>query len=708
MPHDKHSAGAAVTDSTRKWIGLLFASAMGLSGFLLFLVQPMAGKLILPWFGGSASTWIVSMLFFQAALLAGYIYAYGLTLPLAVSTQAKIQIGVVAASLLLLPVTPSDAWKPTGSEDPTWRIIGILAASVGLPYMVLATTTPLLSRWLARVTSDLSPARFFAVANAGAFLGLLAYPFIVEPNLTSREQTLAWSGGFALYAALLVACAVIVLRSSRVDEPPAALISSAAAPGQDAFVLWIALSALGSVLLLATSNAITLYSAVVPFLWVLPLGLYLLSFVTVFGAPGLYRRRIWSLVFLGVCGVHFLLPYPDAPGELLAQLVVESCVLFAGCMICHGELARRQPAPERLPKFYLAVAAGGAIGGLLTAVVAPLVLKQFFEHQLALIAIALVAFSHLVRVRSGFMKAAAGVMGAFFAIGVASAVQTEIQTRGILVERVRNFYGVLEVVKEREADPEKYSLALRQAGVDQGWQFQKDEFKLTPPCGYDEASALGLALRHQASRRANPDAPLRIGVVGLGAGMVAGLGHTGDVLRYYELNPAVVDLAHRYFSFLRDGKAKADVLIGDARLVMERQLERGEPQAFDIIVMNAFRGASPPMHLMTKEAFETYIAHLAPNGVLAINFDLDTFEMAPLHRGMARAFNLNARWFETPRGADCEAPISWALYTRDPAFFTLPEVAKAATPWRDDGRSEMIWTDRSSNLMSILNLRSGQ
>lgn len=700
-------AGPRGARDARAMAPWLYGATMGLAGFLLFLVQPMAGKLILPWFGGSASTWIVSMLFFQAALLTGYVYAYGLTLPLAISTQAKAQIAVVLAALLLLPVTPSDAWKPTGADDPTWRIIAILAASVGVPYMVLSTTTPLLSRWLARAAPGASPARLFAVANAGAFAGLLAYPFLVEPNLTSREQTLAWSAGFALYAALVVACALVALRSAPA-EPAAQSPREATDAAPDAPLAWIFFAALASVLLLATSNAITLYSAVVPFLWVLPLGLYLLSFVVAFGAPRACGRTVWALLFLGLCGVELLLDYPDTAAELLTQLVVESGVLFAGCMICHGELARRQPSAERLPKFYLAVAAGGALGGALTAVAAPLLLTQFVEHQIALLTIALVAFAHLARARGGVTKIAAGVTGAFFAIGVASAVTSEFDTRGILVERVRNFYGVLEVVRERQTDPDKYSLALRQGGVDQGWQFQKDEFRLTPPCGYDEASALGLALRHQARRRADPDAPLRIGVVGLGAGMVAGLGHTGDMLRYYELNPAVVDLAHRYFSFLRDGKAKADVLIGDARLVMERQLAAGQKQDFDILVMNAFRGASPPMHLMTKEAFETYLAHLAPEGVLAINFDLDTFEMAPFHRGMAHLFGLEARWFETPKGPDCDAPISWALYTRDPAFFNLPEVARAASPWRDGAQSKIVWTDRSSNLMSILNLRSAR
>lgn len=681
----------------------LFGAAMALSGFLLFLVQPMAGKFILPWFGGSASTWIVSMLFFQIALLAGYVYAYGLSRPLSVATQARIQIAVVLAALVALPVSPSEGWKAASADDPTWRIIALLAATVGAPYVVLSTTTPLLSRWLGCVRPGLSPARFFAAANAGAFLGLLSYPFLMEPNLSMRQQSLAWSAGFVVYVALVMTCAAVTIRAAgrlKLTEVP-----PPAARDGDPLGAWLLYAAMGSVLLLAGSNAVTQFSAVVPFLWVLPLALYLLSFVLAFGAQRAYARPLYAVVFLIACGAALLLGTPVTPTELLAHLVVQSAALFAGCMICHGELARLQPAPERAPKFYLAVAAGGALGGVLTAIIAPMAFNTYFEHELVLVAIALVALRLLLRARKPALRGALAAAGAFFAIGLASTISEELDTRGILVERVRNFYGVLEVVKERESDPEKYTLALRQGGVDQGWQFQKDEFRLTPPCGYDESSALGLALRHQARRRAEgPDAPLRIGVVGLGAGMVAGLGHTGDVLRYYELNPAVVDLAGRYFSFLRDGKAKADVLIGDARLMMERQLAEGAPQNFDIIVMNAFRGGSPPMHLMTREAFEIYLAHLAPQGVLAINFELDTFEMAPLHRGMARAFGLEARWFETRKGVDCPAPISWALYTRDKEFFMIPDVAQAISPWRGDGRSEVVWTDKSSNLMSILNL----
>jgi hypothetical protein len=302
-------------------------------------------------------------------------------------------------------------------------------------------------------------------------------------------------------------------------------------------------------------------------------------------------------------------------------------------------------------------------------------------------------------------RLAAFAMLLLFAGGLGWAGWIAWQDNELIVERVRNFYGVVKVVKEDVDDPEEYSLAMMQAGVEQGSQYQIPARTMVPACAFDQNSGVGLALANQAKRRADgPQTPLRIGIVGLGAGMVAALGREGDVIRYYELNPAVLDLASKHFTFVRDGKAKTDVKLGDGRLVLERELAAGEKQEYDVIVMNAFRGASPPMHLMTKEAFDLYLAHLAPNGVLAVNFELDTFEMAPLHRGMAALFGLDVGWFETQqREDDCDDPISWALYSHDKDFFAAPPVKAALSPWRDNGTSQLVWTDRSSNLMSIIN-----
>lgn len=692
----------------RTFIALAYATTMLLAGFLLFQVQLILGKFILPWFGGSASTWLVCMLFFQIALLAGYAYAYGLTRPFPIRRQAQLQLALLIVSLVLLPIAPSDAWKPTDAGDPTWRILAMLTACVGLPYIALATTTPLLSRWLAQIEPALDPVRFFAASNIGSFLGLLTYPFLFERLLPSVQQTRWWSAAYALYVALFAVCGwLAITRTPRhnADEPA----TPAAVGGSDPLALWVTYSLLGSALLLATTNAITQWAAVVPFLWVVPLSLYLLTFVITFGTPWVYHRLAFGAAFLLLAGTALTLPVPESSFALFVQLVLQSATLFAGCMICHAEMVKLQPTPQRLPKFYLAISAGGALGGILIVLVAPLLFRDYYEHAIVLTAIAGVAVlrvlqSEIKRTARWVATAAAGIAGIYFLFGLSTMLRGDL-TGNTVIERTRNFYGVVKIVRKNEQYPKEFSIDLFQAGIDQGGQYQAPERKLQNICGFDTASGLGIALAYHSKRREHGSAtPLRIGVVGLGAGMIAMLGRDGDVMRYYELNPAILDLSNRHFTFLTDTKAKVDVLLGDARLVLQRQLEANDAQKFDVLVLNAFRGASPPMHLMTKEAFAVYLGHLADNGMLAVNFELDTFEMAPLHRGMAKQFGIDVGWFETnDQEAGCNAPISWAIYTRDKAFFTSRMVRKAVSPWRDDGKSELVWTDQDSNLISIIN-----
>jgi hypothetical protein len=338
-----------------------------------------------------------------------------------------------------------------------------------------------------------------------------------------------------------------------------------------------------------------------------------------------------------LAGTTFLPAPPESTPEFLSQLALQSATLFAGCMICHGEIVRLQPTPARLPKFYLAIAAGGALGGALVTLVAPLAFSDYFEHPLVLCTIAALAATLVLR-QTGTHRvrwlapAAASLAALYFLGGLGVGVWRELAPERALVERVRNFYGVVKVLREVDEDTRQSSLVMQQAGVDQGAQYQSPERRMEPACGFDKASALGLAVAHNARRRAGGlTAPVRIGVVGLGAGMIAAHGRAGDVMRYYELNPSVLDLVDRRFTFLKEGKARTDVLLGDGRLVLERQLRAGEAQGFDILVLNAFRGASPPMHLMTKEAFDIYLAHLATDGILAVNFEFEMFEMAPLH-----------------------------------------------------------------------------
>jgi len=691
-------------------VKLLFAATMGVAGFLLFQVQPMLAKYILPWFGGAATTWIVCMLFFQVALLAGYAYAYALTRPISVPAQALAQI-----VLLLLPITPSESWKPADAGDPTWRIVTLLAVTVGGPYLVLATTSPLVTRWFAALDPEANPSRLFAVSNFGSFLGLLSYPFAFEGVLTTRTQTIAWSFAFVAYAALFALCALTVWRARRAlsgGKPDAA----PAPPGGMDWrrpAQWILLSALASILLLATTNQITQWSAVIPFLWIAPLALYLLSFVLSFGRQRGGDVRFYAFAFLILAGVVLAAGRPDTPTRFVSDFLLHVATLFAGCMVCHVAVVRLQPPPSRLPAFYLALSVGGAIGGLLVALVAPLVFSDYREFPLILAAVALLSAAILWRERlaSSFRwLAPAGALAALaFMIGGGTALRRELGTESDVVDRARNFYGVVTVLRDRMDDPEEASLVMRQAGVDQGSQYVAPARRMEPSCAFNEESGLGKALRNAARRRADPDAPLRIGVIGLGAGMVAGLGRPGDVMRYYELNPAVLDLVNKHFTFTRDSKARIETVLGDGRLSLERELKAQGSEKFDILVVNAFRGASPPMHLMTQEAFDIYLAHLAPNGILAVNFELDTFEIAPLHRGLAKRFDIGVRWLETADSEEgCDDGVSWALYTRDAAFWDAPEIRASISPWRDNSESTLLWTDASSNLLSIVNWRGPQ
>ncbi len=684
---------------------LLFGATMGLAGFLLFQVQPVMAKYILPWFGGSAATWIVCMLFFQLALLVGYAYAYLVTRPLPVAWQVLLQVLLLTGVLLLLPITPADGWKPQGAGDPTWRIILLLTASVGAPYALLATTSPLLQRWLTHLPVQIQISRLFAVSNFGSFLGLLSYPFLFERIWSSQEQTWLWSGMFVVYAALFALCAWVAWRSSSAPQVALATDNSPEQRRGGSASLWIAYSAAGSVMLLATTNQITQWSAVIPFLWIAPLSLYLLTFVVAFGQQTHYRRTPYAIAFLLFAGLSFVLPVPDSASSLATAVLVQCLVMFTGCMICHAEMVRLQPEPARLPSFYLATAIGGVIGGLLVALIAPMLLADYWEQALAIAVIAAFALHLEVRETSTWRRGwsiGLGAAAVFFLAALSVQLISEIVLSRDLVARIRNFYGVVSVLRDAGEGTEDASLVMRQAGVDQGSQFLAQKRRDEPACAFTADSAVGQAIRYNAKRRAKPDAPIRIGIVGLGAGMLAALGRPGDVIRYYELNPAVKQLVDRHFSFLADSKATIEVALGDGRLLLEREAERGGSQRYDVIVMNAFRGASPPMHLMTREAFDIYLRHLEADGILAINFELDTLEVAPLHRGLAAATGLEVNWVETGSEDGCEDPISWALYTRDKGFWQVPEVRAAISPWRDRSQSRLLWTDRNSNLMSIV------
>ncbi|MCZ7645068.1 MAG: hypothetical protein M5U26_07255 [Planctomycetota bacterium] len=345
-----------------------YAGTIFLSAFLLFQVQPMIAKFILPWFGGGPAIWTTCLLFFQVALLLGYAYAHGLSARLAPRNQALVHLVLLGLAILWLPIVPNEAWKPHGAEPPTWRILALLGATIGMPYFVLSSTAPLLQRWFSLALPGRSPYRLYALSNAGSLLALGSYPFLVEPHLNLRAQALAWSAGFGLYVAGGLWCAWQI---QKLDPRDAAAALAAAPeeegprpePGRPDLLLWIGLAAFPSLLLLAVTNQMTQEVTPVPFLWVLPLALYLLSFIVCFDHPKWYRREVWGALFAALIGLTGYAVYKGVHLEFRYQVAIYAGVVFAAAMCCHGELVRARPRADQLTIYYLAIAAGGRWAG---------------------------------------------------------------------------------------------------------------------------------------------------------------------------------------------------------------------------------------------------------------------------------------------------------------------------------------------------------
>ncbi|MFB3132654.1 MAG: hypothetical protein ACE10K_09065, partial [Rhodothermales bacterium] len=375
-----------------------FALTIFVSAFLLFQVQPLIGKYILPWFGSATGVWITALLFFQFVLLAGYSYAHLIASKLTSRHQAYVHLALLVGALLLLPITPSEAWKPEAGDHPTWRILLLLTVSVGGPYLLLSATSPLLQNWFARLNPGVSPYRLYAVSNAGSLLALMTYPFVFERFFRLQTQTWWWSGGFVVFAILAGVCtwwlkkgapgkqAKAAPKKTPDDATQGADQAEAAPPGLSRIFLWLALAMSGSIMLLATMNRMNQDVPPVPFLFILPLSLYLTTFIIAFDHERWYYRPVFcALLILAIFGVIVVL-YAALDLGLIAQIVLFSLALFACCMSCHGELVRLKPDPKRLTLFYLIVSLGGALGGLFVAVLAPSLFDGYWEYEIGLAA----------------------------------------------------------------------------------------------------------------------------------------------------------------------------------------------------------------------------------------------------------------------------------------------------------------------------------
>jgi hypothetical protein len=674
----------------------LFASTVFISAFLLFQIQPIIAKMILPWFGGSSSVWSTCIVFFQAELLLGYAYVHWLHQKFTPKRQAVIHALLLVLSLLMLPVAADPSWKGTALSHPSWSVLVVLAAAVGVPYLLLSTTGPLMQAWYAKTlpanpdANKHHPFRLYALSNVASMLALLSYPVLVEPRWSVGTQAMAWSFVYALFVTSCVATAIWAWKHMK-SVPEVNITHSGnitKSPGWRECLVWIGLAATPSILLLALTTLLTQDVAPIPFLWVMPLSIYLLSFILCFDAPRYYVRKFYlavlPLAFLGIELVQQ--DFFDTP-VMIATLCLS---LFVFCMVCHGELVRRKPDISHLTLFYLMLSVGGALGGTLVGLVAPSVFPAYFELPLGLFLCAALVVMVLWRELSTIWRwALLTTLAAYSYWLILGAIDFVDGYRRV----TRNFYSQLRVqdVQEPETGLRRF---LRHGRINHGEQYMSESLRRKPTAYFCEQSGIGLAFLNLL-----PQEPRKIGILGLGIGTLAVYGRAGDSIRMYEINEQVLDLAQSEFTYLKDSPSKIEHVLGDGRLMLERE----QSNQFDLLTMDAFSGDSVPTHLITLEAMKVYFAQIKPTGYLALNITNTYLDMQPVMAAAAAHYGKVAMVYALqPKEGDafCRRSV-WAFIMDAKQADNLPDAMKEGV--RLSPRPGFKpWTDNFSNLLGIL------
>ena len=762
------TTGVAVREEGGRGRGILWAYSLTIlvAAFLLFQVELILSAYVLPWFGGSAAVWTTTMLVFQTLLFAAYAYAHQVASRLPPRTQLRLHLTLIGLSVIVLaiaatrwpsPVTPGVNWKPGDTNHPALDIIAILLVSVGIPFFLLSTSGPLLQAWYVRAT-ERAPYRLYAVSNFGSLLGLLSYPFVVEPLLKLRTQGWFWSALYLVFAAGVANCAAAVRSARRPDHPAATSEPAGPVPGRSQCALWVLLPACASVALLATTSVISLYLAATPLIWVLPLSAYLISFIICFGKPAWYVPGFFHALY-GVGCILLLLAI--ASTDVWFQLASCLFLLFAICMICHGESARIKPASEHATAFYLSISLGGALGGIFVGVIAPLLFSRIWEFQFVIVATGLLVVIGLYRQQDSWLyrnpriaaiatavllaalpylgtrlspQVARGFeqMGYFqagallciplvpiFGVSLIKPKQSHFTfaalallsltlvllaysfyrvpwgKNGVTVARIRNFYGVLEVQQLPEETVLMHGKTLH------GSQLRAPNLRQMPTTYYVPESGFGQFMLSHPKR--NPVSPMRIGVIGMGTGTIAAYGLPGDYVRFYELNPGVKEMVsgqNAWFSYVNDSRARVDIVLGDGRLSLERELQQGRPQNFDVLILDAFNGDAIPVHLLTLEAFQTYLQHLAPDGALVVHVSSSTLDLSPVLLAIMQQTGL---YGTMAYSADEATKISsiWVLFARNPELLRSAGLRRVGRPL-DQGQERVLWTDDHTDITRLL------
>ena len=669
-------------------VRILFGGVVFLASFLLFLVEPIAAKQLLPVLGGSAAVWITCLVFFQTALLCAYLYAHWL---------ARHPHWFLHFALLVIASASAVAWAARsvaagrGAAHPFITIFVGLSIGIGLPFLALGATSPLMQVWWSKLHRAGIPYRLFALSNLASLLALGIYPTLIEPNFTLKMQRIAWCCGFAVFVVISGALAWKT-RSATEVAPQAAIDDArqAAARARD-MLLWLLLPMGAAMQLSAVTSFITANVAAIPLLWILPLAVYLITLIIAFQFPRLAPRSIVTrLLIVMLAGLGYMLSQEGVTHPLVLTVGFLLLELFVSCLFCHCEAYALRPVRvTESTKFYLLFAAGGALGSCLIGIVAPLLYRYNFDLAITFLITALLAFASTWRDgwNQRLLWSVASVLMALLVSWIHTAT-----VRGSMVV-VRNFYGSLRV-KQDHGYPGATLRTLMNGTIQHGTQiFGTNELRKTPTTYYSEDSGVGLALRLCCAGR-----PRNIGVIGLGAGTVAAYGKPGDRIRFYEINPAVEPIAKNVFTYIRESGAQIAIVEGDGRTSLAQEA----PQGFDVLVVDAFSGDAIPLHLLTIEAVDLYKKHLAPGGVIAFHISNQHVNLEPPIALLAKAAKMRAVRVSTISKPDRgEFNASWMLVSDNPAFFAEPEVLKAGRmPEEKPGLK--LWTDDFSSLLPVL------
>lgn len=673
----------------------LYATAVFAAAFLLFFIQPIAGKELLPLLGGSAAVWVTCLVFFQLMLLLGYSYAHWITARNN-SIQAHVHcilLTLAVASLFFQARYPLNSTRI--AEHPVLSIFFNLGLRIGLPVIMLAATSPLIQTWLTRRRFTEVPYRIFALGNVGSLLALLSYPTVVEPVVPLHLQRSGWGIAFLLFAIL----GGVVTHHAK--------LTADLRPKSDKFVIdepdplrvrrffWFVLPMLGGIQLSAVTQYVTQDVAPVPLLWLLPLAIYLVTFIVAFDRPGIYRRATAARMFaVCIAMLGLLLTRAELNLPIAASTFLFLLELFAACYFCHAETAALRPQrSSELTRFYLAIAAGGVTGTFIVGIVSPMLFTGNYDLPATLALSAITAFT--VTWFDGWSQRmlwgveAVGLCILVVLIHTAYMRQTVVQKR--------NFYGSLRVTQSTQSSG-IYVRTLLNGSTKHGSQWFGADSRSRPTTYYGAQSGVGLALRYCCLGH-----PKNVGVIGLGAGTLAAYGRPGDRFTFYEINPAVKTIAENTFTYLRDSKADVRIFIGDARESLADQ----PSQRYDVVVIDAFSGDAIPMHLLTKQAIDLYRRHLTLGGILAFHISNRYLDLAPEIRALASAEHMQSKLFLSPTNqAQGELSAKWVLVTDNSTFFAVPEIVSSS---QDISASPKVrlWTDDYSSLLKLLRWRSG-